>query len=347
MNEEYQYVNPLSHGSANTLYASSIDSTLRESYYATRASNFTLDSQYNSGPNPPHPMGVSGTPNPRPSSLRPRSVRQTMGIGRPTVIRRTTAMTGGRINTASGEDDGANFPESYHNAVVQVTVGDDQLAYFENTFLPDIGDVLSSWQGFVNRAVHLVRKENGKNMFVILLAFQDLKTFTSWQTSSERAAFVADLKGHGIAGSIVSGGDGSTKTSGPTRIELQSGMTSIPRPVPPPRWKLYLLTFMAIYPSIILVTLNGMISSMVAHGMPLGFAVLMNLSHVVFVIAFAMLPLIQGIPFVEKWLKLPRIPANQMNPIHRTLDQGLQVFAAPKPNPISAEMTGKISKMER
>ena len=212
-----------------------LDGFRTSDYYPTRSSNFTLENYYYSDPKAAlrSPAGAAGRPtvgystngnspqaagniNIRSTQSGDINIRYTEHVAnnvvhkqghdiRPTVMmRRTTAK--GTIGHGDGDGGQLVGMNTYHNVVFQVAVPDSELEYFETCWLPDIGEVLSNWQGFVHRSIHLIRKENGKNMFAIILAFQDLASFRAWETSSELEVFRHELDDRDIKRVMLAGG---------------------------------------------------------------------------------------------------------------------------------------------
>lgn len=133
------------------------------------------------------------------------------------------------------------------------------------------------------------------------------------------------------------------------RISLHNCIKTIPRALPPPKWKLALIITSAVYTTLVVNSLSGAMETMLAADMPLGLVLFISISHTVTLLTYAGLPLLMSVPFVNQWLRLKRrCEPIHMHPLHAALDQGLEVFAIKmKPKEVPQEVLDKISKLER
>jgi antibiotic biosynthesis monooxygenase (ABM) superfamily enzyme len=96
-------------------------------------------------------------------------------------------------------------PSTIHHAVFQVVVPTAAISYFEKEWLQSIYKVVSSWQGFLHREVYCLKKEAIQNIYAIIIHFDTLENFLTWQQSSERSQFLAIAKLQGLTFKVIQG----------------------------------------------------------------------------------------------------------------------------------------------
>ena len=132
------------------------------------------------------------------------------------------------------------------------------------------------------------------------------------------------------------------------KISLQNGILTVPRALPPPKWKLCLVIVTAVYSALLVVSLSGSVDAMLAADMPIGLVLFLSICHTVTLLSYAGLPLLMSIPCVNSWLRMKRrCEPSQMHPLHAVLDQGFQIFSVKlKPHEVPKEVLDKITKLE-
>jgi antibiotic biosynthesis monooxygenase (ABM) superfamily enzyme len=261
---------------------------------------------------------------------------------------------------SSVEESVAKKEISRHDAVINLVVPNSKLEYFAK-WCEDIHDVVSSFSGFITRNVYKIDSDANYTEYIIILVFDTLEHFQQWQDSPERKNRVALFKKHKIQASAMNtygGNVSSMKQMGEvetalssekssTRIALQNSGIKIPQVLPPPKWKLASLLIMGVYAMLVVTIESGQGDVMAAGGLPKGFIVLINVSQIVCVLVYLLLPLMMSIPFVAKWLRQSRAPIEEMWPVQRILDQGFAMFAVKmKPPSVPVEIVRRLDKLE-
>jgi len=249
----------------------------------------------------------------------------------------------------------------YH-AIYYTKVPDSQKQYFEDIWLKDILASHKLWKGFRHRSVHLITHKNNFAEYLIILAFEDYETFREWTTSKTREYHINKLQPRGIVSKRVNlygGMSVSAETtiqgdieapkvlSQPTRVSLHECMTDIPRPLPPPKWKLCIVIYIGVCLSSMGIVFSGLPDHMLSIGLPVGFVILVTLCLSVPMLSYSFFPLLFSVPFVDAWVRKPRsVPPDEMSPLHSLLDQGLMMFSSHLRPTVSREVSGVISKIE-
>jgi antibiotic biosynthesis monooxygenase (ABM) superfamily enzyme len=248
-----------------------------------------------------------------------------------------------------------------YDAAINIIVPNSELTFF-NEWIAEIREVVSSYTGFLNRQVHPISSQGGYTEYVVVLVFDSYKNYAIWMDSEDRISRVQQLSQREIKASVMNtyGGNlrGSKETGGgvydattpePTRFALQNSSIKIPRPLPPPKWKLTLLIVVCVYGVLLVTISSGQVEVMAQAGLPSGFITFILLCQIVPVLMYSLIPLLNAIPFVSKWLKYrnPSTP-EEMTPIHRVFDQGLAIFAAKEngsklPSP---DLTRRLERLE-
>lgn len=261
-------------------------------------------------------------------------------------------------NTSSKND-----IEKPHHAIIQLSIKENIKKYFEDEWLPTIYDKVKTYEGFYNRHVMKLDAVNGVHNYVIILIFDSLQNFKNWQTSDDRNDMVGLVRDMGAAirhmnayGDIINDEvgysdyepadveDGVKRKSKPiSRIVSHDRLTTVPRPLPPPRWKLVCLLVFGVYASLLAIGESGLLPALVRAGCPQSLIIFLNVSMVVPLLVYSVMPLIMSIPLVNSWIRAERYcPIDKMHPILRLLDQGLQMFAVKEADSAQKEIPKNI-----
>jgi len=242
------------------------------------------------------------------------------------------------------------------DTIIHLMVPAESKDYFDD-WLVRIYEVLITFKGFISRYVYQVAVKDGYIEYAVVLVFNNPVSQKSWMESTERMEKINEIATRGIKhhaitaygtnvsassepGVSESGGnptfipkEGSTvhsnisSSSVHKRINIHDSMLTIPRPLPPAKWKLTSILITLVYIVLLVIDYGGSIEKMVANHLPSGLVTFITIIHVVIFLIYSMLPLAISIPVVNQWLRIPRPPPNQMNPIESVLDQGLKLFA--------------------
>lgn len=257
-------------------------------------------------------------------------------------------------NTISQEGSYERLNISHNNSttstkidtIIHITVSTSKRAYLED-WLIRIYEVLITFKGFRARHVHILSNNDKFIEYAIILVFDDINLLNLWLTSSERTEKTNELLLKGIKiytigayGSGISSDELmisdtiSNKTikvelsTTPKRLKLHDNLKSIPRPLPPPKWKLTIITISLIYITLLVVGIGGSIRNMYLNNLPNGVITFFTLLHVVPFAMYALIPLFMSIPIINYWLRIPRTCSpEEMHPIYALFDQGLKMFA--------------------
>ena len=186
--------------------------------------------------------------------------------------------------------------------------------------------------------------------YIVILYFSGICNLRSWAASLERQYWVNEGKQRGfVVGSLVDneaevdGNDVTThdqKTgtsafsaiwtkSNPTQIELHhDSLKSAPKAMPPPKYKLFFVIWSCVFIANLANAFAGDKYAMMRAGIPFSAATFIELCHCMPVIIYALAPLIMSFQLVARWMKAKRCAPEDMSPLHRLLDQGLEVCTA-------------------
>lgn len=187
------------------------------------------------------------------------------------------------------------------------------------------------------RHVYPISADDHFHEFVNVLVWSSYDCFAAFQNSKERDEKVRQITEKGIKVIFLNtyGGVGNgsgaklslesdvEKGLGPqqkmSRIALQNNVIAPPAVLPPPKWKLSILIAFCVYVNVAATIISGQGDVMAAAKIPVGASTMFVLMQVVFVLTYAMLPLVMSIPIVTQWLRAPRTPLDKMLPIQRVL----------------------------
>jgi antibiotic biosynthesis monooxygenase (ABM) superfamily enzyme len=248
-----------------------------------------------------------------------------------------------KLDTAASSD--LSLQLKVYHSVYQFTVASAQRDYFERVWDKETLQTVLPWKGFINRTTHRIKSENEHDIYVVTLAFDCYENLRSWHVSDERKQLVDIGRANHITVEQLNAYGGATKEV--AKISVQLSTESIPRPRPLPRWKIFLLTSSCAACCNFVIGMNDVIGRIERVGFPVGLAIFLNLWQLVVILIYGVLPSVQTIPWVDKWLRLPRAEITEMTPMMSLLDQGLLMFSAPVNSKLTNELTKRIEKLER
>ena len=210
-----------------------------------------------------------------------------------------------------------------------------------------IAKALSNWKGFLSRTVYHFVNQHDKDLYIAIIAFSSLKSMRSWTTSKERERCIKIGNKNGLQIHKLNeyGGVGSD-ISKPNRISLHDGMQLVPKPRPPPKWKLFLLALSGAYITNLGTIFNSFAPRMLTKGFPIGLVIFLDLALVVTFLTFVYFPVVQSLPIIDKWMRRGG-QVGEMSPCVSVLDQGLQMFAAPMHGTIVDSLKVRVDKLEQ
>ena len=267
-----------------------------------------------------------------------------------------------REDIEQGPEDGGNadiinndkhiFHTSYC-AVIEVLVPESLREYFTKVWSRDTYRKVSAFKGFQKRQLYLTSGKGGFYEYFVIMVFDDFDSFTSWQQSNERNEQVAILERYGILSILINAYGGGTAALNNSyayhRIVLHNTLSrSISWPMPPPKWKLVIIIFTAVYCSLLVKNEGSLSVALQKANQPPGFNILVGIVVVVLTNSYATLPLMMASPWVNKWLRARRgMLVTDMHPLHSLLDQGLLIFAAEtQEGQVPPELLQRLSKLE-
>ena len=280
----------------------------------------------------------------------------------------------GGIDSGDAEDDvemkyshlpdleGKPNEEATFDAVINIIVPNSKKKYFRE-WLIDTHEAISSFSGFIARHVHSIASNDQYTEYVLVLVFNSLEHFQAWQDSSERRNRVNALHKKKIKsvvmntyggncesldgmGRVVSSDFASQLECKPARISLQNSAIEIPKPLPPPKWKLTIILIVCVYIMVVVTILSKQGVVLAKQGLPVGLITFIGVGQIVLVLVYTLLPLVMGIPVIAKWLRQTRPPVSSMHPLVRTLDQGFAMFALKMEPKVPSEILRRIDKLE-
>ena len=236
------------------------------------------------------------------------------------------------------------------------------LKYIEEQWLPGIHDEIRNFKGFRHRlvipptVVNYDEESEDELEYIVILYFSGISNLRSWAASLERQYWVNEGKQRGfVVGSLVDneaavdGNDITThdqKTgtsafsaiwtkSNPTHIELHHDtLKTAPKAMPPPKYKLFLVIWTCVFIANLANAFAGDKYAMMNVGIPFSAATFIELCHSMPVIIYALAPLIMSFQLVSRWMKAKRCAPEDMSPLHRLIDQGLEVDITPQTTPL-------------
>jgi antibiotic biosynthesis monooxygenase (ABM) superfamily enzyme len=243
-----------------------------------------------------------------------------------------------------------------YDVVTHVIVPKSKNTFFKK-WLTETYDEVSMFQGFISRRVNEMSSTDQYLEYVIINIFQSYETFKDWYVSQERTKLMKKLKDHHIQWNVMNayGGDvedDHTQTFNhhsrvSNRIHLQNSLMKIPKPLPPPKWKLTLILIVSIYALVVAFIFSGQFDIYLEAGLPKSFIYFFFVTQLVTLNVYALAPLVMELPFVDKWLRAERPNLATMNPLLAALDQGLKIFAVKVSPPPHPELVRRIDALER
>ena len=267
------------------------------------------------------------------------------------------------LDTRDTGAQGATVGTGTYSAVIEILVPMKQREYFSDEWSSLIYDKVSTYKGFRARHIHLLNEKDGYLEYMTVLVFNDFDSFNFWQQSEDRKRLVGMLEPRGIKSMLINAYGGchnedyntqdavmeSSPKSPTGRVVKQNSLTgTIPRPMPPPKWKLMLILMMTVYCSLMTLDEGSLTIALLKANQPAGFTTLVGITIIVTCLTYSFLPLIMSIPFINKWLRQPRsVSVDEMHPIHSLLDQGLLIFAAETHEfKVPKELMQRVAKLE-
>jgi antibiotic biosynthesis monooxygenase (ABM) superfamily enzyme len=254
------------------------------------------------------------------------------------------------------QNNGGDENLNTYDVVTHVIVPKSKNEFFKK-WLIETYDEVSMFHGFISRRVHEMNSTDEYLEYVIINIFQSYESFKDWYVSQERSKLMKKLKQHHIQWNVMNayGGDvedDSTQTFNhhsrvSNRIHLQNSLMKIPKPLPPPKWKLTIILIVSIYALVVAFIFSGQFDIYLEAGLPKSFIYFFFVTQLVIVNVYALAPLVMEIPFVDKWLRYQRPNPETMNPFLAALDQGLKIFAVKVSPPPHPELVRRIDALER
>jgi antibiotic biosynthesis monooxygenase (ABM) superfamily enzyme len=263
----------------------------------------------------------------------------------------------GEGDSPRSNENSPNILENQHtfDAVTDFIVPISQNEFFQK-WLIESYDEAASFKGFVSRHVHEIAQRDGYQEFVTVLIFRSYQTFKDWYTSTERSNLFKKLKKHHIQWSMMNAYGGNIEAKDlldhqnhpkTSRITLQNSLVKIPKPMPPPKWKLTIVLIVSIYVLVVSYVSSGQSEVLFQAGLPRSFIYFIFVAQLVIVNVYALAPLVMEIPFVDAWLRMRRSDPESMHPIHAVLDQGLKMFAVKISPPPHPDLLRRLDTLER
>ena len=267
------------------------------------------------------------------------------------------------------EDKTTTAQDKKVDTIIHLMVPAGSKNYFDD-WLVRIYEVLITFKGFISRYVYQVAVKDGYIEYAVVLVFDSQLSQKAWMESTERMEKIDEIATRGIKhqaitayGTNVSGSSDSIPHEGSTaaaasasshshissvhkRINIHDSMLTIPRPLPPAKWKLTVILITLVFIVLLVIHYGGSIQMMLAKGLPSGLVTFISLIHIVIFLIYSLLPLTISIPVVNQWLRIPRPPPDEMNPIESVLDQGLKLFANRTEVGMPPEMLKRIDRLE-
>lgn len=240
-----------------------------------------------------------------------------------------------------------------YDYVVYFVVPKRKLPYFK-LWLAELYELVVTFKGFVTRSVHELKQSEDYGEIVMITVFDSFNSFRNWHMFETRRDKYNSLAHHDIKwtalndyGGIDNDGkhlNGDRASS--HRILEQNAAIKVPKPRSPAKWKLTLILIVSIYMIVACYIYSGQSAVFLAAGLPKSFITLIYVWELVTINVYALSRIVMDIPLISKWIRLPRPPADQMSPIQRVLDQGLEIFADKSSAPLPPDLTQWMDKME-
>jgi uncharacterized protein len=143
-------------------------------------------------------------------------------------------------------------------------------------WLHGVASVSTKFRGHLG--INIIRPKPGSREYTVVFRFDRPSNLRTWVESKERAEWLGKLEG--IA-------DGEAKIQELTGLEAWFTIPDAPGVRPPPRWKMAIITWLAICPLIMIV--NAFVAPLVAP-IPFPFRTLLVSAMMVVVMTWAIMP---------------------------------------------------------
>ena len=178
------------------------------------------------------------------------------------------------------------LPRDPVTLVVRRRVRPGQESAFE-TLVSGVTHTLASWPGHLGTGV--VRPIPGQREYTLVVRFADAANAASWETSSERAAWIADIT------PIL---DGESTLEQQPGLEFWFTPPDSPSLAQPRRWKMMVVTLLALYPTSLLI--GVLVGPSLAH-LPLALRAFLQALLVVPAMTYLIMPV--ATRAFRAWLK--------------------------------------------
>ena len=222
-------------------------------------------------------------------------------------------MINARSDDAGGDDKEENKTATALvkkvDTIIHLIVPAGRKSYFDD-WLVRIYEVLITFKGFISRYVYQVAVKDGYIEYAVVLVFDSELSQRAWMESTERMEkideiAIRDIKHQAITayGTNVSGSSDSIPHEGSTaaavhshisssvhnRINIHDSMLTIPRPLPPAKWKLTIILITLVFIVLLVVHYGGSTQKMLANGLPSGLVTFISLIHIVTFLIYSLL----------------------------------------------------------
>jgi uncharacterized protein len=177
-------------------------------------------------------------------------------------------------------------PQDPVTLVVRRRVRPGQEAAFES-LVSGVTQTLAGWPGHLGTGV--VRPVPGQREYTLVVRFADAANAASWEESSERAAWIAEIT------PIL---DGESSLEQQPGLEFWFTPPGSPTLSQPRRWKMLLVTLLALYPTSLLITV--LIGPALAQ-LPLALRALVQAALVVSLMTYLIMPV--ATRAFRRWLR--------------------------------------------
>ncbi len=177
-------------------------------------------------------------------------------------------------------------PQDPVTLVVRRRVRPGQEAAFES-LVSGVTQTLAGWPGHLGTGV--VRPVPGQREYTLVVRFADAANAASWEDSSERAAWIAEIT------PIL---DGESSLEQQPGLEFWFTPPGSPTLSQPRRWKMLVVTLLALYPTSLLITV--LIGPALAQ-LPLALRALVQAALVVSLMTYLIMPV--ATRAFRRWLR--------------------------------------------
>lgn len=232
--------------------------------------------------------------------------------------------------------------------VFHTTVPLQHKDYFEKEWLPRMGALYDTLQGFKYRSINLLVRTEDVCEYLVIIACSDYECFLRWESTPQRMEMMEHLKSRGIVTrrlDTTSQDQVVMQSHGhPLRAYLKDPLGATSSSPPPSKWKLSVIIYLGVMMNIYLWSYTGIPVMMATAGLPKGFTLFVSLAISVPILSYSVFPLVMSIPIISRWLRAPR--PEKMTSIQRLLNDGLMMFAQKGTPGTSKETIAHFKKME-